>query len=121
MVPEVGSRTLRIILIVVVLPAPLGPSRPTISLRRTVNETASTATVSRYTLRRSATARTWGGLVVIQKSLFCALWLVSAARSKKRPRLLAVCLRDNASRSTFRLARSEEHTSELQSLRHLVC
>src|ERR1019366_2624269 len=65
MVPEVGSRTLRIILMVVVFPAPLGPSRPTISLRRTVNETASTATISPYTLRRSATARTWGRLVVI--------------------------------------------------------
>ena len=43
---------------VVVLPAPFGPSRPTISLRRTTNEMPSTATVSPYCLRRLATVST---------------------------------------------------------------
>ena len=46
MAPEVGSRTPRIMLMVVVFPAPFGPSKPTISLRFTSNETPSTATVS---------------------------------------------------------------------------
>ena len=41
--PEVGASTPRIMLMVVVLPAPLGPRRPTISLRLTANETWSTA------------------------------------------------------------------------------
>ena len=60
MVPEVGSRTPRIMLMVVVLPAPLGPSSPTISLRFTSNETPSTATVAPYCLRRSTTESTFG-------------------------------------------------------------
>jgi hypothetical protein len=44
--PEVGSSTPSTMLIVVVLPAPLGPKSPTISPRATRNETSSTATVS---------------------------------------------------------------------------
>jgi hypothetical protein len=41
--PVSAASTPRIILIVVVLPAPFGPSRPTISLRRTAKEMPSTA------------------------------------------------------------------------------
>ena len=41
--PEVGSSTPRIMLIVVVLPAPLGPMSPTISPGETEKETPSTA------------------------------------------------------------------------------
>ena len=46
MVPEVGSSTPRIMLMVVVLPAPFGPSSPTISFVPTSNEMRSTATVA---------------------------------------------------------------------------
>ena len=42
--PALGSRTPSSMLMVVVLPAPFGPSKPTISFRRTSNETPSTAT-----------------------------------------------------------------------------
>src|SRR5512147_2883370 len=58
MTPEVGSSTPRIMLMVVVLPAPLGPSRPTISLRRTSNEMPSTASVAPYAFLRSLTEST---------------------------------------------------------------
>src|SRR5271165_1839138 len=50
--PAVGSRTPRIMLMVVVLPAPLGPSSPTISPRSTVKETSSTAVTGPYCLHR---------------------------------------------------------------------
>src|ERR1700733_14149118 len=60
MVPEVGSSTPRIMLMVDVLPAPFGPRSPTISLRFTSKETPSTATVAPYCLRRSRTERTFG-------------------------------------------------------------
>src|SRR6266550_3072206 len=57
--PEVGVSTPRIMLIVVVLPAPFGPSSPTISLRATWNDTRSTATTfDPYTFRRLETCRT---------------------------------------------------------------
>src|SRR5215831_2309623 len=56
--PAVGSSTPRIILIVVVLPAPFGPRRPTISLRPTSNEILSTATVEPYVFESSETCRT---------------------------------------------------------------
>jgi hypothetical protein len=46
MVPAVGSSTPRIMLMVVVFPAPFGPSSPTISPRATSNDTPSTATVA---------------------------------------------------------------------------
>src|ERR1700736_6807289 len=46
-------------LIVVVLPAPFGPSRPTISPRFTVNDTSSSAVTVAYTLR-SREARSAG-------------------------------------------------------------
>ena len=53
--PSVGSSTPRIMLIVVVLPAPFGPSSPTISPAPTSNETLSTATVPRYCFRNPFT------------------------------------------------------------------
>src|SRR5207248_3182916 len=56
--PEVGSRTPRIMLMVVVLPAPFGPSSPTISCRRTSNEISSTARTSPYRLQRRSTDST---------------------------------------------------------------
>ena len=43
---------------VVVLPAPLGPSKPKISPSSTENETSSTATSEPYVLRRLATVIT---------------------------------------------------------------
>src|SRR5687767_11469374 len=58
MSPDVGSSTPRTMLIVVVFPAPLGPSSPTISLGATVNETSSTAATSPYVLRRCDTVST---------------------------------------------------------------
>ncbi len=44
--PASGASTPKIMLIVVVFPAPFGPSSPTISFRATSNEIPSTATVS---------------------------------------------------------------------------
>ncbi len=44
MEPASGISTPRIMLMVVVLPAPLGPTRPTISPRPTLKEIPSTAT-----------------------------------------------------------------------------
>ena len=57
-VPAVGSRTPRIMLMLVVLPAPFGPSRPTISPALTSKETSSTATRSPYSFRMPATDNT---------------------------------------------------------------
>src|ERR1700722_16426606 len=48
--PVVAASTPSTMLMVVVLPAPLGPSRPTISPRPTVNDTSSSATTLPYTL-----------------------------------------------------------------------
>src|SRR5512140_672987 len=59
-VPELGSRTPRIMLMVVVFPAPLGPRRPTISFRPTSNEMPSTAIVSRKTRRNREPETTFG-------------------------------------------------------------
>jgi hypothetical protein len=50
--PLVGCNTPSIMLMVVVLPAPFGPSRPTISPGFTVNESSSSATIEPYVLRR---------------------------------------------------------------------
>ena len=58
--PSVGSSTPRIMLIVVVLPAPFGPSSPTISPGDTWNETPSTAFNGPKDLARRSTARTGG-------------------------------------------------------------
>src|ERR1700761_1945463 len=55
--PLVGSRTPRIILMVVVFPAPLGPSRPRISCVPSSKESPSTATSFPYCFERFATAR----------------------------------------------------------------
>src|SRR5690625_28278 len=49
-VPESGINKPQIILMVVVFPAPFGPSKPSISPRLTVNETSSTAVI--YALER---------------------------------------------------------------------
>ena len=59
--PAVGSRTPRIMLIVVVLPAPFGPRRPTISPGETEKETPSTARSLPNDLARRSTERTLGG------------------------------------------------------------
>ena len=56
--PPVGSSTPRIMLIVVVFPAPFGPSSPTISWRATSNDTLSTAVCAPYVFRRFDTLRT---------------------------------------------------------------
>ena len=45
MLPDVGSSTPRIMLIVVVFPAPFGPSSPTVSRGSITKEIPSTATV----------------------------------------------------------------------------
>ena len=55
-------------LIVVVLPAPLGPSRPTISPGDTWNETPSTAFSVPKDFARRSTARTGGGSEGIGRS-----------------------------------------------------
>src|SRR5213593_21010 len=64
MEPDVGSRTLSTILMVVVFPAPLGPSKPTISLRSTSNEIPSTAIVFPYFFDRFSTESTLGIVTV---------------------------------------------------------
>ncbi len=64
-VPAVGSSTPSITLMVVVLPAPLGPSSPTISPRPTVNETSSSAVTPAYRLQRPATRNAGCGLAVL--------------------------------------------------------
>src|SRR5271165_78611 len=56
--PAVGSSTPRIILIVVVLPAPLGPKSPTISPADTWKEIRSTARREPKDLARRSTERT---------------------------------------------------------------
>jgi len=58
--PLVGSSTPKIMLMVVVLPAPFGPRRPTISPRLTVNDTSSSAVTAPYRLRRFTTCRAGG-------------------------------------------------------------
>src|SRR4029079_14907431 len=55
--PLLGCRTPRIMLIVVVFPAPLGPSKPTISPGAIENDRESTARVPPYALRRFETSR----------------------------------------------------------------
>src|SRR3954469_1812058 len=55
--PLLGSSTPRIMLMVVVLPAPLGPSSPTISPGAIENDRSSTASVPPYALRRFETSR----------------------------------------------------------------
>jgi len=60
--PELGSRMLRIILMVVVFPAPLGPKSPTISLACTSKEIASTAVISPYCLLRFVTQSTFSDI-----------------------------------------------------------
>src|SRR5271157_2604778 len=57
--PEAGASTPRIILMVVVLPAPFGPKSPTISLRPTSNEMPSTASISPYVLDSCVTDKTF--------------------------------------------------------------
>src|SRR4029079_5735523 len=57
--PAAGSSTPRSMLMVVVFPAPLAPSNPTISPRATSNDTPSTATVCPYALRRPETDNEW--------------------------------------------------------------
>src|SRR5271166_6721387 len=59
--PAVGSSTPRIMLIVVVLPAPFGPKSPTISPGETWNETPSTALTAPKALARFLTDSTGGG------------------------------------------------------------
>ena len=56
--PESGTCRPSIISIVVVLPAPFGPSRPKISPFRTWNETPPTALTVPYDFRTSSTAMT---------------------------------------------------------------
>ena len=58
-VPEVGSSSVMSILIVVVLPAPLGPSRPKSSPRSTSNEIPRTASTSFFAPRRSPVRATY--------------------------------------------------------------
>src|SRR5579875_3427128 len=54
--PESGATRPAIIATVVVLPAPLGPSRPTVSPAATENDTPSTATFGPYRLARPTTS-----------------------------------------------------------------
>src|SRR5215469_2217478 len=54
--PKVGTTRPRIMAMVVVLPAPLPPSRPTVHPFGTVKFTSSTAQCARYLLHRSSTA-----------------------------------------------------------------
>src|SRR6266542_6212197 len=60
MAPDVGESTPRIMLIVVVLPAPFGPRSPTTSPGATWNKIPSTAETAPYDLRRSSTSRMGG-------------------------------------------------------------
>src|SRR5215470_17597030 len=77
--PEVGVIRPRIIWIVVVLPAPLGPSIPTISPRSIRNDTPSTAVkVSKRLVRFS----TWTNIVGFLSTLARAH---SVAEKKRRP------------------------------------
>lgn len=57
-VPESGSKTPITILMVVVLPAPLGPKRPTISPGRTQKDTPSTAATVANLLRSESIVKT---------------------------------------------------------------
>src|SRR5271154_3856182 len=63
--PEVGESTPSTMLMVVVLPAPLGPSRPTISPAPTSKLTSSTAFRSRNDLHRCWTDRIGGAAVIL--------------------------------------------------------
>src|SRR5436853_5874945 len=58
--PAVGSRTPRTMLMVVVFPAPFGPSSPTISTRITSNEISATAIISPYFFERFSTESALG-------------------------------------------------------------
>src|SRR3984885_8049283 len=66
--PALGSSTPRIILIVVVLPAPFGPSKPTISPGATWKLTPSTARTSPNDFSRRSTERTQGAGGIINPS-----------------------------------------------------
>src|SRR5512139_2024466 len=69
MVPELCSRTPRIMLMVVVFPAPFGPRRPTISLCPTSKEMSSTAAISPYNRRRRRTASTFSRPMAVSPSV----------------------------------------------------
>jgi hypothetical protein len=53
---DVGRASVQSMLIVVLLPAPLGPRKPKTSPRATVRETPRTASISPYVLLRSSTS-----------------------------------------------------------------
>ena len=59
-VPDVGSARVQSMLIVVLLPAPLGPRKPKTSPGGTLNETPRTASTSPYDLTRSSTSMAEG-------------------------------------------------------------
>src|SRR5476649_2825920 len=65
--PAVGSSRPSSIEIVVVLPAPLPPSRPSTAPRGTANVRSSTATTSPYTLRRCRTSMEGGSATPSQR------------------------------------------------------
>src|SRR5262245_12125624 len=155
---------------VVVLPAPLGPSRPNVSPCATSNETPSTATRLPFDLRRLLTWIAGTSLMVSSISPsplysgergwgegFCFVLRIpltpgpsppsTGAKGAYRTFTHVICFRAlaswpgcpgpargpggsgppgrgpraPASTSPAPFPRSEEHTSELQSLRHLVC
>src|SRR5690348_6433691 len=66
--PAVGASTPRIMLMVVVLPAPLGPTSPTISPGATSKLTSSTALSAPNDLHRCRTERTGGAVIAAPSS-----------------------------------------------------
>src|SRR5437899_6815039 len=100
MLPLVGCAKARISFEAVVLPQPDSPTRPRVVPARIRNDTPSTARTSPADHPRTP-RRTGKCLVRLETS--------------SRPPLSVGGL------GIFSGSRSEEHTSELQSLRHLVC
>src|ERR1035438_7504201 len=116
--PEEGGNSVVSILIVVVLPAPLEPSKPKTSPALTARVTASTAVNAPKRRVRAWIARTVsiiGSPECGVNERNCGNEVLPPRGTNPRPAIRS----DNL--SPARVPRSEEHTSELQSLRHLVC
>src|SRR5271166_114468 len=99
--PEVGASTPKIMLIVVVLPAPLGPRSPTISPGETQKEIASTARKAPNDFVRRSTERTGGGGEDMRRSYpNAAARPSSVGFSRESSRQLAAAGRGSASKSS---------------------
>src|SRR6266498_524827 len=101
---------------IVVLPAPLGPRSARIVPSSTARLTLSSTRWSSNDLHTS-----WATIPVAADTLVMAFSLIAVWSSRREARPRHAAPRGVLSTPAPRPARSEEHTSELQSRPHLVC